>query len=76
MANERLKSFREWEDSVKEYCTENGLNFDILNSLHKRWGIDLCDVVMPNGDVVLRIGRGTNGTPVFEQTTHISALKA
>ena len=66
----KMKSFREWESGVKEYCQRSGVKFDQLNSYRKRWGIDLVDVVDEKGNVILRVGRGENGKPVCEETDY------
>lgn len=63
------------ENKIKEYCLENNLNFNLLATMKKLWGIDMLKFEKEdnhetkNSEVVLEVlGYGDN--LVFKQTEH------
>lgn len=57
-----------FKNKIKEYCLENNLNFDLLVTMNKIWGIDMLKFEK-NSEIVLEVlGYGDNLT--FEQTEY------
>ncbi len=63
------------ESKIKEYCSENNLNFNLLVTMKKLWGIDMLKFEKEdaqgakNSEVVLEVlGYGDN--LVFKQTEY------
>lgn len=69
-----MKSFGDWENGIREYCGLRGIDFDALNSMRKRWGIDFVEIVDDSGAVVLTVCRGLNGRPVVEENENTKKL--
>ena len=77
------KLFDEWRNEIKDYCRQQGLNFDTAEKLSQSWNKNtvalsyrdpskgsnglLDDTPCP---LVLLIRREKNGKLVFEQTEH------
>lgn len=64
-----------FENKIKEYCLENNLNFNLLATMKKIWGIDMLkfekenDRGAKNSEIVLEVlGYGDN--LVFKQTEY------
>lgn len=78
-----MQAFDEWRNEIKDYCRQQGLNFDTAEKLSQSWNKNtvalsyrdpskgsnglLDDTPCP---LVLLIRREKNGKLVFEQTEH------
>lgn len=77
------KLFDEWKAEIKQYCDQNGLNFDVAQKMSQAWNKTTVVLYHPEksnsesgllndtpSPMILLIQREKDGTLKFEQTEH------